>query len=175
MAMESALLTDLINGYAFTTDCLELGAAIVDGAVRPEAQVRVPLSMLNRHGLIAGATGTGKTVTLQVMAEQLAVAGVPVFLADIKGDLSGLAQPAEPSAKLDERLSGIGHAFTARSNTVEFLALGQGSDGIPVRATVDCFGPILLARVLELNETQEQVLQLVFHYANTRKLPLDDL
>ncbi|MGN0127708.1 helicase HerA-like domain-containing protein [Glutamicibacter soli] len=175
MAMESALLTNLINGYAFTTDCLELGAAIVDGAARPEAQVRVPLSMLNRHGLIAGATGTGKTVTLQVMAEQLAVAGVPVFLADLKGDLSGLAQPAEPSAKLDERLAGIGHRFTARSNKVEFLVLGQGPGGIPVRATVDSFGPILLARVLELNETQEQVLQLVFHYADTRKLPLDDL
>lgn len=173
--MESALLTNLINGYAFTTDCLELGAAIVDGAARPEAQVRVPLSMLNRHGLIAGATGTGKTVTLQVMAEQLAVAGVPVFLADLKGDLSGLAQPAEPSAKLDERLAGIGHSFTARSNKVEFLVLGQGPGGIPVRATVDSFGPILLARVLELNETQEQVLQLVFHYADTRKLPLDDL
>ncbi|MFR0638905.1 helicase HerA-like domain-containing protein [Arthrobacter sp. LS16] len=175
MAMESTLLTNLINGYAFTTDCLELGAAIVDGAARPEAQVRVPLSMLNRHGLIAGATGTGKTVTLQVMAEQLAVAGVPVFLADLKGDLSGLAQPAEPSAKLDERLAGIGHRFTARSNKVEFLVLGQGPGGIPVRATVDSFGPILLARVLELNETQEQVLQLVFHYADTRKLPLDDL
>ena len=173
--MESALLTNLINGYAFTTDCLELGAAIVDGAARPEAQVRVPLSMLNRHGLIAGATGTGKTVTLQVLAEQLAVAGVPVFLADIKGDLSGLAQPADPSAKLDERLAGIGHRFTARSNKVEFLVLGQGPGGIPVRATVDSFGPILLARVLELNETQEQVLQLVFHYADTRKLPLDDL
>lgn len=173
--MESTLLTNLINGYAFTTDCLELGAAIVDGAARPEAQVRVPLSMLNRHGLITGATGTGKTVTLQVMAEQLAVAGVPVFLADLKGDLSGLAQPAEPSAKLDERLAGIGHRFTARSNKVEFLVLGQGPGGIPVRATVDSFGPILLARVLELNETQEQVLQLVFHYADTRKLPLDDL
>lgn len=173
--MESALLTNLINGYAFTTDCLELGAAIVDGAACPEAQVRVPLSMLNRHGLIAGATGTGKTVTLQVMAEQLAVAGVPVFLADVKGDLSGLAQPAEPSAKLNERLAGIGHRFTARSNKVEFLVLGQGPGGIPVRATVDSFGPILLARVLELNETQEQVLQLVFHYADTRKLPLDDL
>ena len=173
--MDSALLTNLINGYAFTTDCLELGAAIVDGAARPEAQVRVPLSVLNRHGLIAGATGTGKTVTLQVMAEQLAVAGVPVFLADLKGDLSGLAQPAEPSAKLDERLAGIGHRFTARSNKVEFLVLGQGPGGIPVRATVDSFGPILLARVLELNETQEQVLQLVFHYADTRKLPLDDL
>lgn len=139
--MESALLTNLINGYAFTTDCLELGAAIVDGAACPEAQVRVPLSMLNRHGLIAGATGTGKTVTLQVMAEQLAVAGVPVFLADVKGDLSGLAQPAEPSAKLNERLAGIGHRFTARSNKVEFLVLGQGPGGIPVRATVDSSAP----------------------------------
>ncbi|GAA1404928.1 ATPase [Glutamicibacter uratoxydans] len=173
--MESALLTSLIAGYSFSTPCLEMGAGIVDGQVCPEAQIRVPLAMLNRHGLVAGATGTGKTVTLQVMAEQLAAAGVPVFLADIKGDLSGLAQPAEPSAKLDERLAAIGHTFAPRSNTVEFLTLGDGKDGIPVRATVDSFGPILLSRVLELNDTQEQVLQLVFHYANTRKLPLDDL
>ena len=173
--MESALLTSILNGYNFTGPTLKLGAAIIDGAVHPEAQVAVPLAMLNRHGIIAGATGTGKTVTLQVMAEQLSTAGVPVFLADIKGDLSGLAQEAAGSEKLTARLAEIGHEFTARKNPVEFLTLGAGTDGIPVRASVDSFGPILLSRVLELNETQEQVLQLIFHYANTNKLALDDL
>ncbi|WP_404286599.1 helicase HerA-like domain-containing protein [Glutamicibacter arilaitensis] len=169
------ITAQLQAGYAFDGACLELGAAIVAGTPAPEAQVRVPLRMLNRHGIIAGATGTGKTVTLQVMAEQLSAQGVPVFLADIKGDLGGLAQQGEPSDKLNARLAGIGHEFTARANPVEFLNLGEGTDGISVRATIDSFGPILLARVLELNETQEECLQLVFHYADQRELPMDDL
>lgn len=169
------ITTQLQAGYAFDGACLELGAAIIAGEPVAQAPVRVPLRMLNRHGLIAGATGTGKTVTLQVMAEQLSVQGVPVFLADIKGDLGGLAQEGQASEKLTARLSSIGQTFTARTNPVEFLALGEGKDGISVRATIDSFGPILLARVLELNETQEECLQLVFHYADQRELPLDDL
>lgn len=168
-------LTALKDGYVFDGACLELGAAIVAGNPVTEAQVRVPLRMLNRHGIIAGATGTGKTVTLQVMAEQLSAHGVPVFLADIKGDLGGLAQAGTASEKLTARLSSIGHQFTARANPVEFLALGEGNDGISVRATIDSFGPILLSRVLELNETQEECLQLVFHYADQREFPMDDL
>ncbi|MEG2577764.1 MAG: helicase HerA-like domain-containing protein [Glutamicibacter sp.] len=171
----NTLLTSLVEGYNFESDCLELGAALIGGKAEPTAQVRLPLKMLNRHGLIAGATGTGKTVTLQTMAEQLSVAGVPVFLADVKGDLSGLAQPAEPSEKLSARLAELGHEFVARTNPVEFLSLGGNGQGVPVRASVDAFGPILLARVLELNETQEECLQLIFHYADSNKLPLDDL
>lgn len=170
----NSLLTGLIEGYDFESECLELGAALIDGKPEPSAQVRLPLKMLNRHGLIAGATGTGKTVTLQTMAEQLSVAGVPVFLADIKGDLTGLAQSASASEKLTARLAELGHEFTPRTNPVEFLALGEG-EGVPVRASVDAFGPILLARVLELNETQEECLQLIFHYADSHQLPLDDL
>lgn len=171
----NALLTSLIEGYNFTSDSLDLGAALIDDKVEPTAPIRLPLKMLNRHGLVAGATGTGKTVTLQLMAEQLSKAGVPVFLADIKGDLSGLAQEATASEKLTARLAEQGKEFSPRANPVEFLSLGEGTVGTPVRASVDAFGPILLARVLELNETQEECLQLIFHYADSNKLPLDDL
>ncbi|WP_159612110.1 helicase HerA-like domain-containing protein [Glutamicibacter sp. JC586] len=171
----NALLTSLVEGYNFTSDSLDLGVALIDGKVEPTAPIRLPLKMLNRHGLVAGATGTGKTVTLQLMAEQLSKAGVPVFLADIKGDLSGLAQEAVASEKLTARLAEQGKEFEPRANPVEFLSLGEGTHGTPVRASVDAFGPILLARVLELNETQEECLQLIFHYADSNKLPLDDL
>jgi uncharacterized protein len=99
------------KGYAFEGDCVELGALVVDGEPRADAQVRVPLGMLNRHGLIAGATGTGKTVTLQVIAEQLSQAGVPVFAADVKGDLTGLAAPGTPSDRLSGRTSSTGHLW----------------------------------------------------------------
>lgn len=171
----NALLAGLIEGYNFQGESLDLGAALIDGKPEPTAPIRLPLKMLNRHGLVAGATGTGKTVTLQLMAEQLSKAGVPVFLADIKGDLSGLAQSAEGSEKLTARLAELGKEFSPRANPVEFLSLGEGTPGTPVRASVDAFGPILLARVLELNETQEECLQLIFHYADSNKLPLDDL
>jgi len=171
----NALLTSLIEGYNFSGESLDLGVALIDGKPEPTAPIRLPLKMLNRHGLVAGATGTGKTVTLQLMAEQLSAAGVPVFLADIKGDLSGLAQAAEGSEKLTARLAELGKEFSPRANPVEFLSLGEGTHGTPVRASVDAFGPILLARVLELNETQEECLQLIFHYADSNKLPLDDL
>ncbi|MDQ0867242.1 DNA helicase HerA-like ATPase [Arthrobacter globiformis] len=131
--------------------------------------------MMNRHGLVAGATGTGKTVTLHMMAEQLSTAGVPVFLADIKGDLSGLATAAAGSDKLAKRTESIGQAWSGKTFPVEFLALGGDGDGIPVRATITSFGPILLSRVLELNDTQESSLQLVFHFADKNNLELVDL
>ncbi|UYQ76781.1 DUF853 domain-containing protein [Glutamicibacter sp. JL.03c] len=171
----NALLASLIEGYNFPGESLDLGVALIDGKPEPAAPVRLPLKMLNRHGLVAGATGTGKTVTLHLMAEQLSQAGVPVFLADIKGDLSGLVQAGEGSEKLTARLAEMGKEFSPRANPVEFLSLGEGTHGTPVRASVDAFGPILLARVLELNETQEECLQLIFHYADSNKLPLDDL
>ncbi|GER22355.1 ATPase [Zafaria cholistanensis] len=154
---------------------MDLGAALTGGELRPEAQVRLPLRMMNRHGLVAGATGTGKTVTLQVMAEQLSAAGVPVFLADIKGDLSGLAVPGSPTGKLLERTRAVGQDWVAQGFPVEFLALGGDGAGVPVRATVASFGPLLLSRVMDLNETQESSLQLVFHYADQKDLELYDL
>jgi DNA helicase HerA-like ATPase len=168
-------LATIQQGYVFEGPTIGLGAAIVDGEVRPEAQVALPLGMMNRHGLVAGATGTGKTVTLHMMAEQLSAAGVPVFLADIKGDLSGLATPGTGSEKLLARTKGIGQDWQAASFPVEYLALGGEGTGVPVRATITSFGPILLSRVMELNETQESSLQLIFHFADTRQLELVDL
>ncbi|HEY9409554.1 MAG TPA: helicase HerA-like domain-containing protein [Jiangellaceae bacterium] len=162
-------------GYAFDGPCVELGALIVDGTPRPDARVRVPLAMLNRHGLVAGATGTGKTKTLQVMAEQISMAGVPVFAADIKGDLSGLASPGEDDEKIRARATGIGQAWEPTAFPVELLRLGDNGTGVPVRASVTSFGPTLLSKVLELNETQESSLGLVFHYADKAGLPLVDL
>ena len=131
--------------------------------------------MANRHGLVAGATGTGKTRTLQLLAEQLSAAGVPSLVADVKGDLSGLAQPGDPASKAAERAKELGLAWTPTGFPVEYLALGGLGAGVPVRATVSDFGPSLLAKVLGANETQEQSLQLVFHYADTHGLALVDL
>ena len=168
-------LATIQKGYTLEGATIELGAAIVDGELHKEAQVRLPLSMMNRHGLVAGATGTGKTVTLHMMAEQLSAAGVPVFLADIKGDLSGLATAAPGSDKLKARTDSIGQPWAGKTYPVEFLALGGDGNGIPVRATVTSFGPILLSRVMELNDTQESSLQLVFHFADQKNLELIDL
>ena len=131
--------------------------------------------MVNRHGLIAGATGTGKTKTLQGIAEQLSAAGVPVFVADVKGDLSGVAEPGDAGGAAAKRAQELGLQFQARGFPVEFFALGGIGPGIPIRATVSDFGPQLLAKVLGANDTQEQSLTLVFHYADAKGLPLLDL
>ncbi len=164
------------EGYAFGgAPCLEIGALLVDGKPAVDAPVRVPLSMLNRHGLVAGATGTGKTKTLQVLAEQLSAAGVSVFAADIKGDLSGMAAAAEPSEKIAARAASVGQPWQPTAYPVEFFALGGLGHGVPVRASISSFGPTLLSKVLGLNDTQESSLGLVFHYADQRGLPLLDL
>lgn len=165
----------ITQGYTFEAPSITLGAAIKDGESVPEAVVRLPLGSMNRHGLVAGATGTGKTVTLQLMAEQLSAAGVPVFLADVKGDLSGLATESPGHAKIDSRMTGLAQEWAATAYPVEFLSLGDSGGGVPVRATVSSFGPILLSKVLGLNDTQESSLGLVFHYADKNGLPLLDL
>ncbi|MFG3589118.1 helicase HerA-like domain-containing protein [Streptomyces sp. NPDC047990] len=162
-------------GYAFTGPALDLGALIWDGRCLPDAQIRVPLAMLSRHGLVAGATGTGKTKTLQLMAEQLSAQGVPVFLADVKGDLSGIAEPGAEQEKVRTRAGEVQQAWTPAGCPAEFLALGGLGHGIPVRATVTSFGPVLLSKVLQLNPTQEQSLGLIFHYADQKGLELFDL
>jgi DNA helicase HerA-like ATPase len=175
--LEAAGIETIRAGYAFEGAVLEMGA-LVNGDALPEVQVRIPVAMLNRHGLVAGATGTGKTRTLQVLAEQLSAAGVPVFAADIKGDLSGIASPGEASDKLLERTKGIGQHWVAAASPTEYYTLGGQGVGIPIRATVSSFGPLLLAKVLGLNATQESSLGLVFHYADQAGLPLvglDDL
>ncbi|WP_405916667.1 helicase HerA-like domain-containing protein [Streptomyces sp. NBC_00728] len=166
---------EIASGYAFAGPALDLGALIWDGTCLPDAQIRIPLPMLNRHGLVAGATGTGKTKTLQLIAEQLSAQGVPVFLADIKGDVSGISVPGEPGAKVRERAAEVHQDWTPAGCPAEFYALGGLGHGIPVRATVTSFGPVLLAKVLELNRTQEQSLGLIFHYADQKGLELVDL
>src|SRR3954468_9143145 len=163
------------KGYAFPGAALELGVLLSEGQPLPDAGVRVPLEMLNRHGLVAGATGTGKTKTLQLLAEQLSAQGVPVFLADIKGDLSGISQPGQLSDKLAARTQSIGQTWPPTGYPTEYLALGGLGTGVPVRATVTSFGPTLLAKVLDLNETQSSSLSLVFHYADQAGLALLDL
>jgi uncharacterized protein len=162
-------------GYTTEGQALELGTVVVDGAADPAAQIRIPLSTVNRHGLVAGATGTGKTKSLQVIAEQLSAAGVPVLMADVKGDLSGLLRPAETNEKIEQRAKDTGDSWTPTAFPVEFLSLGTGGIGVPVRATVTSFGPILLSKVLGLNQTQESTLGLIFHWADQKGLPLLDL
>ena len=164
----------IVTGYTFGTATLEVGALVNPEPV-PSAQIRIPLSMMNRHGLVAGATGTGKTRTLQGLAEQLAAQGVPVFAADIKGDLSGVATPGEPNEKLLARTTAIGQDWKPEASVTEHFALGGIGRGIPVRATVSGFGPLLLSKVLGLNATQESSLGLVFHYADANGLALVDL
>ena len=162
------------SGYDFGGTVLEIGA-LVNGDAQPGVQVRIPIAMLNRHGLVAGATGTGKTRTLQVLAEQLSASGVPVFAADIKGDLSGVSTAGTENPRLRERTDGIGQHWTGASFPTEYFALGGVGTGVPVRATVSGFGPLLLSKVLGLNGTQESSLGLVFHYAARAGLPLVDL
>ena len=152
---------------------ITLGAVTHDGEIHPEPLVRIPLAMLNRHGLIAGATGTGKTKTLQLIAEQLSAQGVPVFVSDIKGDLSGLGVAGADNPKIQERVKATGYDWHPSAFPVEFLSL-TGKSGAQLRATVSSFGPLLLAKVLGLNETQKSVLALVFKYADDHGLALLD-
>jgi uncharacterized protein len=169
------LAATVLEGCAFEGPCLERGVLLLDGKPAPDVPVRIPLSMLNRHGLVAGATGTGKTKTLQVMAEQLSAAGVPVFAADIKGDLSGIASPGVGSEKLLARTTSMRQDWTPAGCPVELLALGGQGIVSTVRATITSFGPTLLSKALDLNDTQESSLGLVFHFADKAGLPLLDL
>ena len=165
----------IAEGYATDSPAVVLGTVVLDGTVDPSAVVQIPLTMFNRHGLVAGATGTGKTKTLQVIAEQLSAAGVPVMMPDIKGDLSGLAVAAESNDKIVQRAKDTADDWSGQSFPVEYLTLAGQSDGVPIRATIDSFGPILLSKVLGLNETQESTLGLVFHWADSKNLPLLDI
>jgi uncharacterized protein len=165
----------ITTGYATEGRAIDLGRALLDGTVHPEAVVQVPLSMTNRHGLIAGATGTGKTKTLQLLAEQLSAAGVPVFAADVKGDLAGLSKPGEPGERVQQRVGELGIDWAPAAATVEFLSLGGIGPGVPIRATVSSFGPRLLAKVLGANDVQTSSLSLVFRYADEHGLALLDL
>ena len=162
------------EGYTTKGDFITMGAAMLNGETITNALVKIPLKTLNRHGLIAGATGTGKTKTLQVIAENLSDKGIPVLLMDLKGDLSGLAQPSPGHAKIDERHAKIGIPFAPTAFPVEILSLSE-QEGVKLRATVSEFGPVLLSRILDLSETQEGIVAVVFKYCDDNKLPLLDL
>jgi hypothetical protein len=175
MATDQAAFEKTIReGYRFSGAPVPLGGALLGGACLPDLKIAAALALMNRHGLVAGATGTGKTKTLQGMAEKLSTAGVPVFLADLKGDLSGLQVPGEVTPKVTERAQSLGVTFTPAGFPVEFLSL-TGKRGGAVRATVADFGPLLLSKALELNDTQASVLALVFKFADDQHLPLLDL
>ena len=172
--MSETLEETLRGGYGFSDPAIVLGAALNDGTCIQEPKVRIPLAMMNRHGVIAGATGTGKTKTLQLMTEQLSRAGVPVFVADIKGDLSGLAMPGEAGERVTRRASDVGWTWKPEGVPVEFMSL-TGDLGVQLRATVTEFGPLLLARILDLNDTQASGLAVVFRFADKAGLPILDI
>jgi uncharacterized protein len=174
-AADESVASAIAAGYQFDGPALELGGLMTGPDQLSDVHVKIPLSMLNRHGLVAGATGTGKTKTLQLLAEQLSANGVPVFAADINGDLSGLSVPGEANDKITARASSVGQEWKSTGFPVEFYAIGGQGTGVPLRVTMSAFGPMLLAKVLGLNDTQESSLGLVFHYADKAGLPLLDL
>ena len=162
------------QGYAMKGDYITVGAGMLGSETMTNAYIKIPLKTMNRHGLIAGATGTGKTKTLQVLAENLSDKGIPVLLMDLKGDLSGIAQPSPGHPKIDERQEKIGLPFEAKGFPVEIMSLSE-QNGVRLRATVSEFGPVLLSRILDLSVTQEGIVAVVFKYCDDNKLPLLDL
>jgi DNA helicase HerA-like ATPase len=171
---KSAFINDIAQGYTFQGASIILGAAIENGQPAGESFVRIPLSTLNRHGLIAGATGTGKTKTLQILAEQLSAYGIPTLVMDIKGDLSGIAAAGSTNPKIEERHTLIGLPFIPGASPVEFLSLSN-EPGARLRATVMEFGPVLFSKMLDLNETQQGVISVLFKFCDDHELPLLDL
>lgn len=159
--------------FSFTEPAVDVGHVLREGVPAAELPVRIPLRMMNRHGMIAGSTGTGKTRTLQLIAEELSRAGVPVFLADVKGDLAGMSLPGVANDRLNARVASVGLTFTPEAFPVEFFSL-TGNRGTQVRATVSSFGPILLGKVLDLTDVQQSVLGMVFKYCDDRHMPLLD-
>lgn len=174
MRNQELFIEKIKTSYSPKGEFIYLGAGILEGQIIAEAEVNLPLKMMNRHGLIAGATGTGKTRTLQLIAEQLSDAGVPVFMLDVKGDLSGLNAAGESNSKLEERAKALGKPFKPTGFPVELYSL-SGKLGATMRATITEFGPILLGKILELNDTQTGVLAAIFKYSDDNKMALVDL
>lgn len=162
------------DGYASKGESIILGGAMLDGEALANAHVKIPLKTLNRHGLIAGATGTGKTKTIQVLSEQLSSFGIPVLMMDIKGDFSGIAKPGEEKSFITERHAKINVPYTVASFPVELMTLSE-QNGVRLRATVSEFGPVLFSRILNLNDTQAGVVSVIFKYCDDNKMPLLDL
>jgi uncharacterized protein len=175
MATNEQFLQRVNEGYTFKGETLKIGRAVLNGQVVNGADVYLPLRTMNRHGLIAGATGTGKTKTLQAISEGLSDASVPVLLLDIKGDLSGIAAAGAPNEKLAERANMLGLAYQPQAYPVELLTLSASKQGVRLRATVSEFGPVLLSKILGLNDTQGGIVAIIFKYCDDNKLPLLDL
>lgn len=174
MDKKEKFIQTIEEGYKTKGDFITLGAGMLGDETITNLLVKLPLKTINRHGLIAGATGTGKTKTLQVFAENLSEKGIPVMLMDVKGDLSGLAMPSPGHPKIDERMKKIGLQFTPKGFPIEILTISE-QDGTRMRATVSEFGPVLLSRILDLTETQSGIISILFKYSDDNKLPLLDL
>ena len=174
MADQEKFIEAITAGYKFKTDSVKIGTAMLAGEVVTGADIYLPIRMMNRHGLISGATGTGKTKTLQMISEALSDASVPVLVMDIKGDLSGIAMPGTASDSINERCKKIGINYSAAKFPVEFLSLSN-EKGVRLRATVSEFGPVLLSKILGLNDTQAGLVAIIFKYSDDNKLPLLDL
>jgi len=174
MGDKQAFISAIESGYATKGDSIILGTAIFDKEPVKEAYVKIPLKTLNRHGLIAGATGTGKTKTLQIIAENLSDKGVPVLLMDVKGDLSGIAEPGTTNAKIEDRHAAIGFPYKPNKFPVEIFSLSE-QNGIRLRATISEFGPVLLSRILDLSPAQSGIISVIFKYCDDHKIPLVDL
>ncbi len=174
MPNKDEFIQAITTGYTFKGEAVQIGAAVLNGEVIPEAKILLPLKTMNRHGLIAGATGTGKTKTLQMISEYLSDASVPVLLMDIKGDLSGIAAMGVVNDKVTDRYQKLNLTYFPEEFPAELLSL-TGKNGVKLRATVSEFGPVLLTKILNLNDTQGGVIALIFKYCDDNKLPLLDL
>ncbi len=175
MNQKESFIQEIQSRYSFKNDKIILGKAKLDGEIVEEVEISVALKTMNRHGLIGGATGTGKTKSLQIIAEQLSLKGVPTLLMDIKGDLSGIGAAANSEDKnAQERMEALNLPFDPQASPVEFLSISD-EPGAKLRATVSDFGPILFSKILELNETQESIISIIFKYCQDRNLPLIDL
>jgi len=174
MKTKETFIPYINEGYSSKGDSIVLGAAILNNEPIGEAHVKIPLKTLNRHGLIAGATGTGKTKTIQVLSEQLSAKGIPVLMMDIKGDFSGIAKEGEEKPFITERHTKINLPFSPQSFPVELMSLSE-QNGVRLRATVTEFGPVLFSRILDLNDTQAGVVAVIFKYCDDKKMPLLDL
>jgi DNA helicase HerA-like ATPase len=174
MNKEELFQKTITAGYACKGEYILLGGAMLDGQCIPGTAVTIPLKTMNRHGLVAGATGTGKTKTVQVIAEQLSENGVPVLLMDLKGDLSGLARPGETKDFILERHKKLGFPYVPKAMPVELMTISN-EKGVRLRATITEFGPVMLSKLLDLNDVQGGVVSLIFKYCDDNRLPLIDL
>lgn len=174
MSRKEDFIQHITTGYLSKGESIVLGGAILDGDALADAQIKIPLKTLNRHGLIAGATGTGKTKTIQVLSEQLSSFGIPVLMMDIKGDFSGIAKEGEEKSFITERHAKINIPYKIASFPVELMSLSE-QNGVRLRSTISEFGPVLFSRILDLNDVQAGVISIIFKYCDDNKMPLLDL